>query len=58
MESSRISFEPSEDMRQGSGGSVNAMHRDASAASINQERLLYEAWKVSTLVAFVGALLS
>lgn len=47
MENSRISFEPSEDIRQGSVGSVNTMHRDASAASINQERVLYEAWKVS-----------
>lgn len=47
MESSRISFEPSEDIRQGSFGSVNMMHRDASAASINQERVLYEAWRVS-----------
>lgn len=47
MENSRISFEPSEDIRQGSVGSVNTMHRDASAASINQERVLYEAWKES-----------
>ena len=48
MESSRISFEPSEDIRQGSG-SFGSLHRDASAASINQdrERALYEAWKVS-----------
>lgn len=46
MGSSRISFEPSEDIRQGSG-SFGSLHRDASAASINQERALYEAWKVS-----------
>jgi hypothetical protein len=50
MENSRISFEPSEDLRQGSGGSVNAIHRDASAASINQERVLYDAWRVSVAV--------
>jgi hypothetical protein len=47
MENSRISFEPSEDTRQGSVDSVNMMHRDASAACNNQERVLYEAWRVS-----------
>jgi hypothetical protein len=48
MESSRISFEPSEDIRQGNGSST-MLHRDASAASVNQERVLYEAWRVSAL---------